>query len=171
MVRTARPRDINIMYRERAQRYNEEQKKRKKSKIGGMFLTLADFYDRKSRCSGIVKAAERASANGKDRTCRFCGGGTNVMRWTAVVRPPPSLSPRVFIVDRRKRHRQPFFYSVSTYFGFSLSFFFPDNWPPCLSATGQIRKLFGIMEFTWTQRQSSLSVLRGDVWLSRNTND
>lgn len=86
-----------------------------------MFLTLSDFYDRKSRCSGIVKSAVRTSANGKDRTCRFCGGGTNVMRWTAIVRPPPSLLPRVFIVDCRKRHRQPFFYSVST--SVFLSFF------------------------------------------------
>jgi len=52
---------------------------------------------------------------------------------------------------------------------FLLSIFFlPDNWPPCLSATGQTRKLFGII---WSSRGpgSQASRSRGDVELSQET--
>lgn len=124
----------------------------RKENLGGVFLTLVEFYDQKScRCAGIVKTVELFSTNGKDKTCRFCGGR---YKRNEVDHRRPFRPPKVFIVDRRKSHRQPF----------SSFFFFPRQLgPACLSATWQIGKLFGIMEFTWT-RQSTASPDRGAMF-------
>lgn len=137
--------------------------------------------DRKNRRARLQTSRKRQNS------CRFCGGvgerrvaGRSAQTRNEVDHYPLSW-PRVFIDDRRKSHRQQPFFVPPLFFSLFhpiarhflsfvlLVFFFPDNWLLCLSATGHIRKLFGIMEFTWTPEVEPSRRSRGDVFSERGS--